>query len=106
MIGARDRLIVALDVPNTAAALPLPDAVEDHIGMFSIGPELFAAEGSAVVTTPDKCHPGTEDRPRPEDPRRSEHDARGDPLDAEDGRDPPRFGLSEKYHGYTFEPVR
>ena len=99
-------MIAALDVPDAAAALTLPDAVADHIGMFNIGPELFVAEGSAVVTTPGKCHPGTEDRPRPEDPRRPEHDARGDPLGAEDGRDHPRFGLSARYHGYTFEPVR
>ena len=35
MIAARDRLIVALDVPNAAAALPLPDAVADHVGMFN-----------------------------------------------------------------------
>lgn len=106
MIAARDRLIAALDVPNAAAALPLSDAVADHIGMFNVGPVPFVAEGSAVVTTSAKCHPGTEDRPRPEDPRRPEHDARGDPLGAEDGRDHPRFGLSAKYHGYTFEPVR
>ena len=38
MIAARDRLIPALDVPNAAATLPLPDAVADHIGMFNIGP--------------------------------------------------------------------
>ena len=166
MFAARDRLIVALDVPNAAAALPLPDAVADHIGMFNIGPELFVAEGSAVATTPGKCHPGMEDCPRSEDPRRPEHDqghftlrrqtgidsrggghrtgsgrfapflermgrcqgtdqgvltdpgrvlcqremalehdARGDPFGAEDGRDHPRFGLSAKYHRHTFEPV-
>ena len=89
MIVARDRFIAALDVPNAAVALPLPSAVSDHIGMFDIGPEQFVAEGSAVVTTPGKCHRGTEDRPRSEAPRRPEHDARGDPLGAEDGRDHP-----------------
>ena len=43
MIAARDRLIAALDVPNAAAVLPLPDAVADHVRMFNIAedPDYF-----------------------------------------------------------------
>ncbi len=46
---ARRRLIVALDVPDTAAALALAGKLEGHVGMLKIGLELFVAEGPTVV---------------------------------------------------------
>jgi orotidine-5'-phosphate decarboxylase len=49
--GARDRLIVALDVPNFEAAIRLTASLWDHVGMFKIGLELFCAEGPALVRT-------------------------------------------------------
>ena len=65
MIAARDRLIAALDVPNAAAALPLPDAIADHIGMFNIveDPAYFQLrerdDGDTRVVCSDP-YPGTE----------------------------------------------
>lgn len=47
----RERLIVALDVPSTAAALAGAEALAGHVGMLKIGLELFVSEGPAVVRT-------------------------------------------------------
>jgi orotidine-5'-phosphate decarboxylase len=41
----RDRLIFALDVPNLSQALYLCGALKDHVGMFKVGLELYAAIG-------------------------------------------------------------
>ena len=46
---ARGRLIVALDVPNAAAASSLVDQLEGTCRWFKIGLELFVAAGPAVV---------------------------------------------------------
>ncbi|MFV8750997.1 orotidine-5'-phosphate decarboxylase [Nannocystaceae bacterium ST9] len=46
---ARERLIVALDVPDAAAALALAARLAGHVGMLKIGLELFVAEGPAIV---------------------------------------------------------
>ena len=48
-MSARDRLIVALDVPNFEEARSLVDKLADHVGAFKVGKELFVAEGPDVV---------------------------------------------------------
>ena len=46
---ARDRMIVALDVPTAAAALALADRLGDAVLWYKVGLELFTAEGPDVV---------------------------------------------------------
>jgi orotidine-5'-phosphate decarboxylase len=46
---ARRRLIVALDVPDTASALALVDRLGDTCHWFKVGLELFTAAGPAVL---------------------------------------------------------
>jgi orotidine-5'-phosphate decarboxylase len=48
-MNPRDRLIVALDVPNAARALELVGQVGESAGVFKIGKQLFVAEGPQVV---------------------------------------------------------
>jgi orotidine-5'-phosphate decarboxylase len=55
--SARDRLIVALDVPTQAEALALAGTLAGHVGMLKIGLELFVAEGPAVVSRIREAHP-------------------------------------------------
>ena len=45
----RERLIVALDVPNADAAFTVARTLQGHVGMFKIGLELFVAEGPPIV---------------------------------------------------------
>ena len=45
----RERLIVALDVPNADAAVDVAKRLSGHIGMYKIGLEPFVAEGPRVV---------------------------------------------------------
>lgn len=47
--AARRRLIVALDVPDAAAALAAAHRLAGHVGMLKVGLELFVAEGPEVV---------------------------------------------------------
>ena len=47
--AARNRLIVALDVPEAAAAGALVDRLEDTCLWFKVGLELFVAAGPAVL---------------------------------------------------------
>jgi orotidine-5'-phosphate decarboxylase len=46
---ARQRLIVALDVPTADAALALADRLEDQCQWFKVGLELYVAAGPAIV---------------------------------------------------------
>ena len=44
-----DRIIVALDAPDAAAALALVDRIGPACTFYKVGLELFAAEGPGVV---------------------------------------------------------
>jgi orotidine-5'-phosphate decarboxylase len=46
---ARERLIVALDVPTAEAALALAERLEDQCQWFKVGLELYIAAGPAIV---------------------------------------------------------
>jgi orotidine-5'-phosphate decarboxylase len=45
----RDRLIVALDVPDTATARAMVDRLAGHVGMFKVGSQIFTAAGPEFV---------------------------------------------------------
>ena len=45
----RDRLIVALDVPDTATARAMVDRLAGHVGMFKVGSQIFTAAGPDFV---------------------------------------------------------
>lgn len=45
----KDRIIVALDVPNTTQALTHVLTLRECVGAFKVGLQLFTAEGPAVV---------------------------------------------------------
>ena len=47
--GARERLIVALDVPNGAGALAMAQRLEGLVQWFKVGLELYLAEGNGIV---------------------------------------------------------
>ncbi len=49
MNDARSKLIVALDVPDRAAALRAADQLSGRVGLFKIGLELFTREGPSLV---------------------------------------------------------
>jgi orotidine-5'-phosphate decarboxylase len=46
---ARDRIIVALDVADAAAARALSDRLAGEVGMFKVGSQLFTAAGPDIV---------------------------------------------------------
>jgi orotidine-5'-phosphate decarboxylase len=48
-VSPRDRVIVALDVPDRDSALRLVEQVSGLVGMFKIGSQLFTAEGPQLV---------------------------------------------------------
>ena len=48
-MNARDRLIVALDVPTAREARSLVDALSGRVGMFKVGSQLFTAAGPELV---------------------------------------------------------
>ncbi len=52
------RIIFALDVASTAAALGLVDLVKDRVGVFKIGLELFTSVGPEVVRAVKERAPG------------------------------------------------
>jgi orotidine-5'-phosphate decarboxylase len=45
----KDRLVVALDVPERSEALELVEQLRGRVGMFKIGSQLFTAEGPELV---------------------------------------------------------
>ena len=49
MDSARDRLIVALDVPHAAEAQKIVNALGDCVSTYKVGKQLFTAAGPAVV---------------------------------------------------------
>jgi orotidine-5'-phosphate decarboxylase len=46
---ARERLIVALDLPSADAAARLAEKLHGRVGMFKVGSELFTAEGPVLA---------------------------------------------------------
>ena len=48
-VGAKEKLIVALDVETAGEARRLFDALRDAAGMFKVGSQLFTAEGPDFV---------------------------------------------------------
>jgi orotidine-5'-phosphate decarboxylase len=50
MRSARDRLILALDVPSAEEARALIDRLGDSVGVYKIGLELMFAGGIALAT--------------------------------------------------------
>ncbi|MBV8631815.1 MAG: orotidine-5'-phosphate decarboxylase [Silvibacterium sp.] len=48
-LGARERLIVALDVPNGNQAMVLVQCLENLVQWFKVGLELYLAEGNSIV---------------------------------------------------------
>ena len=48
---AKDKIIVALDVENMAAALKLVELLHDDVGAFKIGKQLFTAAGPDAVSS-------------------------------------------------------
>ncbi len=48
-MSAREKLIVALDLPSAQAAAQAADQLRGHAGMFKVGLELFASEGPVLV---------------------------------------------------------
>jgi orotidine-5'-phosphate decarboxylase len=49
MSDSKSRLIVALDVPDRAAALQCVDRLSGRVGYFKLGLEIFTAEGPRLV---------------------------------------------------------
>ncbi|HEY9786678.1 MAG TPA: orotidine-5'-phosphate decarboxylase [Candidatus Obscuribacterales bacterium] len=49
-VSAKDRLIVALDVPTMEEALALVDELQEDVGVFKVGLELFSSCGVALLT--------------------------------------------------------
>jgi len=47
--ATREKLIVALDVPDLAAAWRMARRLAGHVGMFKVGSQLFVAAGPRVV---------------------------------------------------------
>jgi orotidine-5'-phosphate decarboxylase len=48
-MSAKDKLIVALDLPSAAAAARLAESLRERVGVFKVGSELFTAEGPVLV---------------------------------------------------------
>jgi orotidine-5'-phosphate decarboxylase len=46
---AKDKIIVALDVPSAEAALQVAQKLHGHVGMFKVGKEVFTAEGPVLA---------------------------------------------------------
>lgn len=49
MLKPRERIIFALDVPDSDTALACVHELRDHVGLFKVGLELFLAEGPKLL---------------------------------------------------------
>jgi len=49
MTNAADKIIVALDVPTSKAALKLVAELQSNVGFFKIGLQLFTADGAGII---------------------------------------------------------
>lgn len=49
MLSAKDRLIIALDVDTTSEALSLVDRLQEHVGVFKVGMQLYNSEGPEIL---------------------------------------------------------
>jgi orotidine-5'-phosphate decarboxylase len=47
--SARNKLIVALDLPSADSAARIAEKLHDRVGMFKVGSELFTAEGPVLA---------------------------------------------------------
>src|SRR4030043_1228061 len=45
----REKLILALDVPDYGHASELVERFKEYIGIFKVGPELFISSGSKII---------------------------------------------------------
>ncbi len=48
-MSAKEKIIVALDVPSADAAVRVAQKLRGHVGLFKVGKEVFTAEGPAVA---------------------------------------------------------
>ena len=48
-MSAKDKLIVALDLPSAAEAAQMAEELRGRAGMFKVGSEIFTAEGPVLV---------------------------------------------------------
>ena len=46
---AKEKIIVALDVPSAVAAVQVAEKLHGHVGVFKVGLEVFTAEGPVVA---------------------------------------------------------
>lgn len=49
MLSAKERLIIALDVDTTDEALTLVERLQDHVGVFKVGMQLYNSEGPEIL---------------------------------------------------------
>ncbi len=49
MLSAKDRLIIALDVDTTEEALSLVEKLQDYVGVFKVGMQLYNSEGPEIL---------------------------------------------------------
>ena len=51
-----ESVLVALDVPSAQRAVELSRQLEDHVGGFKVGLELFCSNGPQIVDTTPMRH--------------------------------------------------
>lgn len=48
-MAMKDKIIVALDVPNAASAMDIVDELGDSVGAYKVGMELYNATGPSII---------------------------------------------------------
>ncbi len=48
-LTAKERLVLALDVDNFESAEKLVEKLNNYVGVFKVGSQLFTAEGTKVI---------------------------------------------------------